>query len=82
MIISYIKNKIINGDSIKELKKIPAESFDLIFADPPYNLQLKKELSRPDRSKVDAVDDAWDKFDSFKVMMSFQFNGLKNVKEF
>ena len=63
MIISDIKNKIINGDSIKELKKIPAESFDLIFADPPYNLQLKKELSRPDRSKVDAVDDAWDKFD-------------------
>ena len=62
MIISDIKNKIINGDSIKELKKIPAESFDLIFADPPYNLQLKKELSRPDRSKVDAVDDAWDKF--------------------
>ena len=50
MIISDIKNKIINGDSIKELKKIPAESFDLIFADPPYNLQLKKELSRPDRS--------------------------------
>ena len=52
MIISDIKNKIINGDSIKELKKIPAESFDLIFADPPYNLQLKQELSRPDRSKV------------------------------
>ena len=45
MIISDIKNKIINGDSIKDLKKIPAESFDLIFADPPYNLQLKKELS-------------------------------------
>ena len=66
MIISDIKNKIINGDSIKELKKIPAESFDLIFADPPYNLQLKKELSRPDRSKVDAVNDAWDKFESFK----------------
>ena len=42
-----LKNKIINGDSLEELKKIPDETFDLIFADPPYNLQLKKELSRP-----------------------------------
>ena len=44
------KNKIINGDSINELKKIPNETFDLIFADPPYNLQLKNKLTRPDRS--------------------------------
>ena len=51
------KNKIINGDSIKELKKIPNETFDLIFADPPYNLQLKNKLTRPDRSKVSAVED-------------------------
>ena len=49
------KNKIINGDSLEELKKIPRETFDLIFADPPYNLQLKSELTRPDRSKVSAV---------------------------
>ena len=80
MIISDIKNKIINGDSINELKKIPAESFDLIFADPPYNLQLKKELSRPDRSKVDAVDDAWDKFDSFKSYDEFSVQWLKECK--
>ena len=80
MIISDIKNKIVNGDSIKELKKIPAESFDLIFADPPYNLQLKKELSRPDRSKVDAVDDAWDKFDSFKSYDEFSVQWLKECK--
>ena len=45
-----LKNKIINGDSLKELKKIPKETFDLIFADPPYNLQLKNHLTRPDRS--------------------------------
>ena len=51
------KNKIINGDSLEELKKIPRETFDLIFADPPYNLQLKSELTRPDRSKVSAVND-------------------------
>ena len=43
-----LKNKLINGDSLKELKKIPDETFDLIFADPPYNLQLKSELTRPD----------------------------------
>ena len=42
-------NKIINGDTLKELKKIPAETFDLIFADPPYNLQLQNNLIRPDR---------------------------------
>ena len=41
-----LKNKLINGDSLKELKKIPDETFDLIFADPPYNLQLKSELNK------------------------------------
>ena len=58
-------NKIINGDTLKELKKIPAETFDLIFADPPYNLQLQNNLIRPDRSKVNAVNDKWDQFESF-----------------
>ena len=42
-----------------------AHPFDLIFADPPYNLQLEEALTRPDQSKVDAVDDDWDKFESF-----------------
>ena len=46
------KDRLINGDSLEELKKIPDETFDLIFADPPYNLQLKSELIRPDRSKI------------------------------
>ena len=63
---SEFKNKIINGDSLEELKKIPSETFDLIFADPPYNLQLKSELTRPDRSKVSAVNDKWDQFENFK----------------
>ena len=80
MINSNLKNKIINGDSIKELKKIPDESFDLIFADPPYNLQLRNELIRPDRSKVDAVNDEWDKFESFKVYDDFTTNWLKECK--
>ena len=80
MINLNLKNKIINGDSLKELRKIPSETFDLIFADPPYNLQLKKELSRPDRSKVKAVDDKWDKFESFKSYDDFTLDWLKQCK--
>ena len=74
------KNKIINGDSLKELKKIPSETFDLIFADPPYNLQLKNELSRPDRSKVKAVNDKWDKFESFKSYDEFTIDWLTECR--
>jgi len=74
------KNKIINGNSLKELKKIPAETFDLIFADPPYNLQLRKELNRPDRSKVSAVNDKWDKFKNFKSYDDFTLDWLKECK--
>ena len=75
-----LKNKIVNGDSLKELKKIPDESFELIFADPPYNLQLKKELSRPDRSKVKAVDEKWDQFENFKSYDDFTYKWLKECK--
>lgn len=57
-------NKIYQGDCIELLKKIPDNSVDLIFADPPYNLQLNGELYRPNQTKVDAVNDAWDKFES------------------
>jgi len=74
------KDKLINGDSLEELKKIPDETFDLIFADPPYNLQLKNELTRPDRSKVSAVNDKWDQFDSFKKYDDFTFNWLSECK--
>ena len=80
MINSNLKNKIINGDSLKELKKIPNESFDLIFADPPYNLQLRNELVRPDRSKVDAVNDKWDQFESFRAYDNFTTNWLRECK--
>ena len=73
------KNKIINGDSLKELKKIPRETFDLIFADPPYNLQLKSELVRPDRSKVDAVNDKWDQFENFKKYDEFTYAWLSEL---
>ena len=74
------KNKIINGDSLEELKKIPRETFDLIFADPPYNLQLKGELTRPDRSKVSAVNDKWDQFENFKKYDEFTYEWLNECK--
>tara|TARA_A100001015_G_scaffold135703_1_gene150578 strand:- start:355 stop:1428 length:1074 start_codon:yes stop_codon:yes gene_type:complete len=59
-------NKILNGDCLKELKKIPDKTFDLVFADPPYNLQIGEKLTRPDSSKVNGVNDNWDQFDNFK----------------
>ena len=59
------KDVIHHGDCIAQLKKLPDESVDLVFADPPYNLQLSGALHRPDQSLVDAVDDEWDQFDSF-----------------
>ena len=74
------KSKIVNGDSLKELKKIPDETFDLVFADPPYNLQLKNELSRPDQSKVSAVNDKWDQFQNFRKYDEFTFEWLSECK--
>jgi len=64
-------NSIIKGDCIAALEKLPENSVDLIFADPPYNLQLDGELHRPDQSRVDAVDDAWDQFSTFEAYDSF-----------
>ena len=74
------KNKIINGDCLIELKKIPDKTFDLVFADPPYNLQLKNKLTRPDSSEVNAVDDKWDQFESFKKYDEFTISWLKECK--
>jgi modification methylase len=64
-------NQVRVGDCIAELEKLPAGSVDLVFADPPYNLQLQSDLKRPDDSKVDAVDDDWDKFSSFSAYDDF-----------
>ncbi|MBS7589674.1 site-specific DNA-methyltransferase [Ancylobacter defluvii] len=62
---------ILRGDCVAELSRLPAQSVDLVFADPPYNLQLQGELRRPDESRVDAVDDAWDQFESFQAYDAF-----------
>ena len=58
-------DKVLSGDCLSQLKKLPNASVDLVFADPPYNLQLDRELLRPNNTRVDGVDDHWDKFDSF-----------------
>lgn len=58
-------DQIVMGDCIAAMRALPAKSVDMIFADPPYNLQLGGDLNRPDGSHVDAVTDSWDKFDSF-----------------
>ena len=64
-------NKIICGETVAELRKIPSDSIDLIFADPPYNLQLEGDLQRPDNSKVAAVNDDWDQFLNFEAYDKF-----------
>lgn len=73
-------NKIYQGNCVELLKKLPDESIDLIFADPPYNLQLNGELYRPDQSKVDPVDDEWDKFETFEEYDNFTRQWLAECK--
>ncbi len=70
------RNQIIAGDCVEAMNALPEGLVDLIFADPPYNLQLKSDLHRPDNSKVDAVDDHWDQFDSFAAYDRFTRNWL------
>ncbi|MBV8976057.1 MAG: site-specific DNA-methyltransferase [Alphaproteobacteria bacterium] len=73
-------DEIIAGDCIEAMDALPAGCADLIFADPPYNLQLKNELRRPDNSKVDAVDDTWDRFASFEDYDRFTRAWLKAAR--
>ena len=70
-------DEVIVGDCIEELSKLPEQCVDLVFADPPYNLQLNNELLRPDNSRVDAVDDDWDKFGSFAAYDDFTRDWLR-----
>ncbi len=73
-------NQILQGDCREILPKLPERSIDLIFADPPYNLQLQQDLYRPDRSRVDAVNDAWDQFSSFSEYDEFSRAWLKECQ--
>lgn len=70
-------DQILHGDCVTVLNSLPANSVDVIFADPPYNLQLRSELYRPNQTKVDAVDDGWDQFENFKAYDEFTHNWLR-----
>ncbi|NEX93482.1 site-specific DNA-methyltransferase [Caulobacter sp. 17J65-9] len=71
---------VLTGDCIEVLRSLPDRSVDLVFADPPYNLQLGGELLRPDNSKVDAVDDEWDRFASFEEYDRFCRDWLRECR--
>ena len=66
-----VRDRILKGHCVSQMEAMPENSVDVIFADPPYNLQLAGDLHRPDQSKVDAVDDAWDQFESFQAYDAF-----------
>jgi modification methylase len=71
---------ILQGDCIAEMARLPDKSVDMIFADPPYNLQLGGDLFRPEGSRVDAVDDEWDKFESLTTYDNFTREWLEQAR--
>ncbi|MEM9838347.1 MAG: site-specific DNA-methyltransferase [Pseudomonadota bacterium] len=73
-------NQVLEGDCNEVLKSLPDGYVDLVFADPPYNLQLKDGLTRPDQSAVDGVDAAWDQFASFEAYDKFCKEWLTEVQ--
>ena len=72
--------RILAGDCVEAMRSLPDTSIDLIFADPPYNLQLGGDLNRPDGSHVDAVTDDWDRFDSFAAYDAFTREWLSEAR--
>ena len=74
------RDAILIGDCVAEMMRLPPASIDLVFADPPYNLQLEGALSRPDQSLVDGVDDSWDKFANFAEYDAFTRDWLAAVR--
>jgi len=71
---------ILEGDAVAQMNALPEACVDMVFADPPYNLQLQGELRRPDESRVDGVDDAWDQFDSFAAYDGFSSAWLEAAR--
>src|SRR6202045_113411 len=80
IVLADALNRVLEGDCVEILKRLPSACGDLVFADPPYNLQLRRELRRPDNSKVDAVDDEWDQFTSFESYDRFSHEWLSEVR--
>jgi modification methylase len=73
-------DQIMQGNCIAEMARLPDRSIDMIFADPPYNLQLGGDLFRPEGSRVDAVDDEWDKFESLSAYDGFTRDWLEQAR--
>lgn len=71
---------ILQGDSIEQMENLPDQSIDLVFADPPYNLQLSGELTRPNQTRVNGVDDEWDKFRDFQSYDTFTLHWLREAR--
>lgn len=80
MIDNLPTDQILLGDCVSIMDSLPEKSVDLVFADPPYNMQLSGELRRPDDSKVDAVDDHWDQFSSFSDYDTFTRQWLTSAR--
>ena len=78
--VSLPLDQVLLGDCIEVMDALPEKSIDLIFADPPYNLQLNTQLVRPNSSSVDAVDDEWDQFESFATYDDFTQRWLKSAR--
>ncbi len=74
--IQPVLNRILQGDCCELLENLPEKTVDMVFADPPYNLQLNQDLWRPNLTKVDAVDDAWDKFEDWQAYDRFSESWL------
>ena len=77
---SFAVNKIYLGNCLEKMKKLPPKSVDLIFADPPYNLQLEKDLKRPDHTSVNGVRENWDKFKNFEEYDDFTKKWINAAK--
>ena len=77
---SLAVNKVYLGNWLEKMKKLPSKSVDLIFADPPYNLQLEKNLQRPDQTKVNGVKENWDKFKNFEEYDNFSKKWILEAK--
>ena len=75
-----LENEILLGDSLELLASLPDRSVDMVFADPPYNLQLSGELRRPNDSRVDGVEEDWDKFDGFNAYDQFTWKWLDECR--
>jgi modification methylase len=73
-------NEIVSGDCVAEMARLPDKCVDMIFADPPYNLQLGGDLFRPEGGRVDAVDDDWDKFESLTTYDNFTRDWLEQAR--